>query len=287
MRSETRDILSDTQQDIMRQITSRASVRLNGYSVEDQYYERITRVEGLVTLEKYDVYVLTSYSRQEAQKERLRRERADITRARLSLRRFYEAKQSLAGNACWQALKGFAGVINSSAKLDPTTVTGDKKLRDVSLLRDAAREGLAGAVACCHRFKFSMDLKNLALDQSSAFSSALLSALSEKNFQLDQVAPSIELTGEINLKRSEDMFGSAVFSAGGKAAFARMGDKDNLVAVEVQGKGLHDMPSKAAVNAASEAGRNLGEELADAMFTAETRLTSGVIRRSKAATRSE
>lgn len=275
VRVESRDLNSQVEQTIVRQITARSSVKLSGFRAEELYYEKISRVEKRFSLDRYDVYVLASYSRKAAQEERSRLEKKDHDSALRALKRYRAAGRSIARRDYWPAVQNCLGVLRLIGDLRGEVRTGDPVITDVSVLREHVQERLAQARSGWRRFKPEFEFKSVAGNPGGSFQSSLLGALSKRGFLSDHQAPSLSLSGHVAIVRGEDLAGSSVYSAEGSLSFVRLSDRKTMATVAVQGKGLHDDPSLAALNAASDAGQTAGEELAAALEKLERRYEMG------------
>lgn len=264
IQSEYHEHTTEIEQSLMRQISAHSSAQLSEFHTVDWYYEKITRLDKNFSLEKYDVYVLTSYSHEAAQQERDRQEKEKKAKVLSAVERYRETEKAIDQHNYWLAIRTYKKIIRQVADINGSFATHDALIGDVFSLRSLTQEKLKEAVTGWRRFNLSLNFIG-SPDTEATFRSALLGALSDKGFLIEERAPSLQLSGNVVMVRGGMVLGSRVYSTQGNMSFARLSDRKIIATVTVQGKGLHQEPPQAALNAASEAGKSTGEELAKAL----------------------
>ncbi len=270
--SSFEDYSTEIEQQLTQQIKSKTTATIHGAKVEDSYYEKTTRIEGKLRLEKYNVYVLVSFSKEAGLKE-IERQQQEKRQKALTAYDYYlqgveseeQGKYYEAQNFYQQALKILAG-LDDVISLDKSQVQTSHELQ---LKLNTSLQKVKAELS-----KISINITiNTSEQGQQAFLSGFTSTLAQHGFTITDQNPAIQITGEVFVKKSSlvsNYLGyNYVYYAQGNVSARRTSDRQEIAVYPFQAKGFHRSKEQAALNALSEAGLEAGNGLVEMILNKE------------------
>ena len=218
------------------QIRSSSESTIVGAVLEDTYHIKRVRQGGALTVEKFDVYVLLSYSKSRAQneisrKEQKKRERIVSANQLLKKGRGLEKaeKYSLAMGSYMKAQELLQG-------LDLVMGSGSEKL-DSRILFSNITNRMAIIREINSRISVSVWVDG-DLEKKSVFVANLVSALTQQGFSVTQMNPSYRVVADIRTSKVGYTMGNYVYLASGKVSAVQLSFNKEIAAVVVSSKGF-------------------------------------------------
>ena len=247
-------------------VKARAEALIRGATIEDVYYERLSRQAGATSIDRYDVWVLAKLSRAELDTEKQRQS----SEAKISLQNgiawLREGQQLERGGQIVEALVRYRKAEAAAGTTTASTDTGDAQLPNAGRLHQVAAEAARAAQAKARR---------AILVGSPAAMTALSQALAKKGFTtrfgMDEGAAlqtaRSDGTPWVIVATEQHTAGGRVFQqvAASVALDVRALDAKSGAVVatsQKQAKEVARTPEAAAAAAAREAGSSAGKELA-------------------------
>jgi hypothetical protein len=243
--------------------------------VSDVYYEKISRQAGSTSIDRYDVWVLLRLPRTELEKERERQAQEQRQAARQALQRLREGQAQETGGNWLAALLRYRDAAAATRTLAPGVETGDAALPSAGALRQAAQDSIAKAQAKARRaILIAPDWLGGALTQALSargFAAQIRPGLGE---QAAQQAARAERIPWVIVARATTTPGGHLFAlvAASAAVDVRALDPQSgavVASTQKVEKGKGRTPEAAAEDAANQAGRSAGSELAAALLARE------------------
>jgi len=248
---------SEAGQHVTQRIATDSSARVTGASLIDTYYQKTSRHEGSLNLERYTVYVLVKIDRRNLEQEQRRQEAKRISLL-TNAEKVY--RQGLAKQNAADYLGAVRDFKETGALLAQTDgAYGAIDSQDLSLKASAAyRDSLARL----KRYRLEVAVPGHA-GIAERFSEALSAALAAKGFQFDSSAV-LTFKTQVHLNSSSYILGNYCYYAEGTLSAVSHGQ--TLGAVSFKAKGFHPTQELAQQNALQEAGRQAGAQLAESLF---------------------
>ena len=255
-------------------VKARAAAIIKGATVEDVYYEKISRLAGATSIDRYDVWILAKLSRTELDAEKSRQ----ASEAKISLQNavawLREGQDFEKQGQVVEALVRYRKAEAAAGTTTASTETGDAQLPNAGRLHQVASEAAKAAQNKARR---------AILVGSEAAMSALSQAFAKRGFTTrfgsDESAALATARSDgtpwVIIAKEQHTPGGRVFSqvAASVALDVRALDAKSgavVASASKQAKEVARTPEAAAVAAAREAGQSAGKELATQLVDKES-----------------
>jgi len=272
--SSFEDYSTEIEQQLTQQIKSKTAATIHGAKVEDSYYEKITRVEGKLRLEKYNVYVLVSFSKEAGLKEIERQQREKRQKVLTAYDYYLQGLGSEKQGKYYDAQRFYQQALEAMADVEDVVKLDNQEVKNSQQLQ-------LKLTACLQNVKAKLSQVSIAIkvngskQAQQAFLSSFVSALGKNGFTITDKNPAIEITGEVFVKEptpAKSRYLSRanyVAYAQGSVSALRTSDQQEIAAYPFQAKGFHRSKEQAVLNAISEAGVEAGEGVVEMILNKE------------------
>jgi hypothetical protein len=248
---------TEIEQTLSQRIRSKSAAKVHGAHVVETYHEKtITKTKDEVK-ESFDVYVLVSFSKEEALKEMARQKKEKEETVKRAYE-YFNKGQELEGEAKFYA----AGKEYRQAKkiLDPIDelITVEAGNNEELMLKLKTR--IKDMDQRLKRLKLSFKV-NGTPDEEKMFRSNFSSAIDRNGFNVNDDQPAFEITGEVSVFESSYVMNSYAYYAEGSLTATRTADNQIIAVYPFKVKGFHRSKDKAAMVALKEAGLETGDKL--------------------------
>jgi len=227
----------------------------------DRYYENRVRINSNFKIEKFDAFVLMSFSKKEAQAELERQKKAKhdaiLTADKLFDKGRHKEKSSRFKASMEFYQKGFDlidGMENITIKKGHGTLNSHILLADISTRMKEIQNALTTLSVSVHI--------NGSRTKNEAFKTNLLSALNAKGFTINAQKALYDVKASVSTKYSSRIMGNYVYQATGSVSVYSRQTKKIVATYPILSKGFHKAKAQAEIEALNEAGATAGEEIA-------------------------
>lgn len=268
MRSEFQEKTTELEKHLSRQLRSRSESNLFGVQLVDWYFEKVTRLDKNFSLEKYDVYVLTSYSKGSAFEERDRQMKMKKSQSLSALELYGRGKKSCSDGKVWLGIKMFKQASKILEELGGGVEFFEGSIQDTNELGSLLQNEIQKTMELLRGYSLSVQVAG-AENGALAFNSSFMGALSPSGYVLQKENPSLNIVGEIRLMKGGLVLGNRVYTAQGNVSVEKKGDGKTIASAHVNAKGFHRELNQSALNALEEAGKNAAETLIEQLIRYE------------------
>jgi len=268
VRSLFQEETTELEKHLSRQLRSKSESNLLGVQLVDWYFEKTTRLDRNFSLEKYDVYVLTSYSKGSAWEERERQLKNKKSQSLSALELYGRGKRASLEGKVWLGIRMLkqASKILESVGEDVEFFEG--QIKDTNELKSLLQNEIQKTMELLKGFTLSVKVSGLE-NGALAFNSSFMGALSPFGYVLQKENPSLEIVGEIYLMKGGLVLSNRVYTAEGNVSVQKKGDGKTIASAHVNAKGFHRELNQSALNALEEAGKSAAEALKDQLILHE------------------
>jgi hypothetical protein len=255
------DIQSDYDQKTQQKISSKTASLLEGATVVETYYEKITRVYSKkLKIVKYDVYVLLSISKDRINKEHERQQNSKSEKAKIALSYYMKGRQEENSKKFSEAYKNYRTSRDYLSGSEEIIILNDPKVKNNQELLTIANESISRIEQIFHRISYSI-IVNCSKDCMDKFSATLNNTITKNGFLLTNISPYYKLSGNLKIYENSYIMNNYCYYAEGSVALLRT--EDNVIISEfvVKSKGFAMTQTAAVIEAASEAGKELGDKI--------------------------
>jgi hypothetical protein len=267
VRTEFEETTTQVEQNLKQQIFARSAVVVRGAKVVDWYHVKTSRIDREFRTERYDVYVLVAYPKEEIGREMERQadERRAVAGNALGWYRKGEREEEV--KRYLEARESYLVAVKELTGLDEAVPVEGGFVDSAGLLRAASdkseemtRRSRRLAIRC--RILGNDDSHRLFV---SGFSAALISGKIEVNND----DPAYELTGEVSVSEGNNIMGNYLAYVTGTLEVRRTVDGRIVTVIPLKVKGFHRKRDMAALNALQEGGGQAGEAVVKAIMASE------------------
>lgn len=253
------DEISDVEQRLKQQISSKSKSDIHGANIVDTYHEKVTRIDRNFKIEKYDVFVLVSFSKEEAEKEmsRQQKEKEDKIHAAFSSYRSginYEAEKKYIS-----AVESYNSALSLINEVEDVIAVKDDNIRTSEGLRQTVKLHLAYATAQLSKVALLMKINGA---ERQVFASNLTAELNKMGFTVTDQEPAFEINCEVALSEGGYTLDNYVYYAEGSVSARRTSDGQTVATYPFRVKGFKRTKDQAVLDALKEAGIDAGRNLA-------------------------
>lgn len=273
--SQFEEYLSDVEERLMHQIKSKSSATVKGAQVVDSYHEKMVRMDKNFRIEKYDVYVLVSFSKSEIEREIERRRRIKEETLKTAYDYYEKGVSRERERSYYEAQRYYNHALSLLESLDEVIInTEDQDIQKNDKLRLNLQASLKRVTSFLSRIELSIEISGPP-NGEQIFTSSLISELNKHGFTITDRLPAIRITGKVYVWESSYAMNNYFFYAQGSLSAQRTSDRQIVAHYPFKVKGVHRFKKQAALNALAEAGLKAGEELSEMIFKKERDAGSG------------
>jgi len=242
-------------------VRSNSESNIVGATLEDTYHVKRVRQAGALNIEKFDVYVLFSYSKSRAEKEIKRKENEKRKRV-ISAHQLLKKGQTLEKAAKYNmAMESYKKAIPLLQGLEMIAETASEKI-DSNLLLVTIANRMEAIKEINSRICISVRVQG-SPEKKDVFMANLKSALTEQGFSVTGEKPCYKIVANIRTSKVGYTLNNYVFLASGKISAMELSTDKEIATVAVSSKGFHKIKTQSALNSLEEAGLSAGKEIAE------------------------
>lgn len=243
------------------QIRSVSESTIVGAVLEDTYHIKSVRQAGALHVEKFDVYVLFSYSKSRAKKEVSRREQD-------KKERIISAYHLLKKGHCYENAEKYRSAMGAYMK-------AQELLKGLELAIEMESEKLDSRLLCANisrrmdivrevnsRISVSVRVQG-DIEKKGVFMANFLSALTQQGFSVTKSNPCYQVVADISTSEVGYTMNNYVYLASGKVSAVQLSLNREIATVVVSSKGFHKTKEQSTFNALEEAGLSVGKEISE------------------------
>lgn len=250
--------LNEVEQELRQQIKSKSRATVRGAALVDSYHEKMIRTEGAFKMERYDVYVLVSFSKEEAEREINRQREEKQSKAKTAYNHYVNGLNSEKRDKYYDARRFYKEALDVINEIDDVVEIKSPDIKNSKELSLALQNRLQKAASMLSRISITIKAKG-ANGSEQTFTSNLSSALSKYGFTVTKESPNIKIIGDVSLSEGGYAMNNHVSYAEGSISAQRVSDRQIIATYPFKVKGFHKIKQQSAVNALMEAGLEAGE----------------------------
>lgn len=266
------DEVTEVTQDFRQQIKSKTKSNIKGASIVDSYYEKVTRIDGDYKIEKYDVFVLVSFSKQEAEREVRRQQTEKENKIRLAYEYYQKGIVNEKAEKYYQAREYFSQALSAANEVDDSIAVDGGDIQNSEDLKHGIQLHLADVSS--QLLKVTITLKTNG-SQSQIFESNFSAQLSKSGFIVTGQRAAYKITGNVSLSDGGYVLNNHVSYAEGRVTARRTSDGQVVAVYPFRVKGFHRTKEQSAIDALKEAGTDAGSNLSALLLEKNKHLSTG------------
>lgn len=266
--------VTEIEQKLKQQITTRSSAAVHGAKVVDSYYEKLVRIDKNFRMEKYDVYVLISFSKAEAVKEIGRQQKEKREKVQIAYDFYLKAGDCEKENRYYDARNFYSEALDILTGIEDVIEVGGKDVKNSRDLLLMLKTRLQNVNSKLSQVMLSIKVNGPPKAYQS-FTSSFISALNGSGFTVTDEQPAINISGEISVTEGSYVMNNFVYYAEGSVTATRTLDQQKIAVLPFRVKGFHRSREQAALNALAEAGIEAGNGLSKTILEKEKAETAG------------
>ncbi len=248
--------ITETERDLESNIRSESVSLVFGAKIEDSYYEKVTRVDN--NLERYDYYVLVSFSKAEAKKELERQEKEKEEKASLAYKCFQDGQGYERNGQIFEARKSYQDGLSIVSELNEMVEIKNSEFANTENLKLNLQMSSEKMDEVLHRYSLTVKIKGESSDDSS-FRGTFVSTMANHEYKVADTDSTIEMVVDLSVSYSSMLMNNYVYYAEGNVVARRVSDKQTIGAYSFKSKGFHKSSAQAIKSALAEAGKDAGE----------------------------
>ncbi|WP_300667973.1 hypothetical protein [Desulfoluna sp.] len=234
-------------------LKSNSSSNIIGAELEDTYYVKKVRQSEVLTIEKFDVYCLFSFSKKRADSEIERKKLEKINKLSLAYSYYKNGEAAKSKSEYNLAVVNFKKVGSLLRNIDAvSTRIGTKNINSTTLKTDA-RTQVSDVKNILSRVSITAHI-NGSGKKENAFLSNFISTLNSENFSIGTKKPYYKISANINTVQVGYTLNNYVYKASGKVCVTDCRTGLIVASVTVSNKGFHLNQNQSDLNALEEAG---------------------------------
>lgn len=269
VRSEFEETTTQIEQNLKQQISARSTAVVSAARVVAQYHEKTSRIDRGFMAERYDVYVLVSYPKEEVAREMTRQTEEKRAIAGKALGWYRKGMREEETRRYTEARESYLQVISELNVLDEVTPLEGGFVDTAGLLR-AAKAKAADLTRRSRRLAIRYKVRGNE-ESYRQFNAGFSGAVVSGKIEVGDDDPAYEVTGEVSIREGGVVMGNYVAYASGSLELRRVADGRIISVIPLQAKGFHRQREMAALNALKEGGGQAGESVAKAISDNESR----------------
>ena len=267
--SEFEETTTLVEQNVRQKIVAVSSAVVSAAKLDALYYEKTSRVDRDFRAERYEVYVLVAYPKEEVAREMERQSNDRRAAARSALDWYRKGMKEEKGKRYAEARESYIRVVNELNSLDEVTPV-EGGFVDSSGLLIAAKEKVADLTRRSRRLAIRCRVRGKEESQRQ-FVASFAAAIVSGKLDVGNDDPAFEITGEVSVADGGYVMGNHVAYATGSLEIIRVASRRILSVVPLHVKGFHRIKDMAAMNALKESGEQAGELVVKAILDDEAK----------------
>lgn len=236
-----------------------------GATLVDTYYEKITRSDPRLRIEKFDVYVLMSFSKEKVAMEMQRQKEAKETKIKTARNLYEKGRQCESQTDYITAIRYYRDSLkildeaNRIIIIKETSDTYDGELSSI------IKERVVTARSLLLTASFHINTQ-VSKEGEKAFVVHFTSGFSSKGFSITGEKPQFEVIADISSRQGGYVMNNHVSHASGSVTVIRKSDDKITLKIPFNTKGFHKDPIQSFINAMAEAGDETGGQVAESIM---------------------
>jgi hypothetical protein len=267
LRTEYEETTTQIEQNLKQQISSRSTATISGAKVVEWYYEDNIRIEKEFRAERFDVWVLVAYPKEEVSREMDRQSCERRAAVRRALDWYRKGAREEKEKRYDEARKSYLSTINELNNLDEVTPVEGEFVDSAGLLR-AAKDKSTDMIRRSRRLAIRCRIRGND-ERYRQFVTGFTTVIISGNIEVGDDDPAYVVTGEVSVSEGGFIMGNYVAYATGSLEIRRIADGRTLLIVPLHVKGFHRIRDMAALNALKEGGGEVGESVVKAILANE------------------
>ncbi len=267
LKTEYSETTTQIDQNLKQQISAKSTAIISGAKVVEWYYEKAIRIEKNFRAERYDVWVLVAYPKEEVSREMKRQDSEKQAAVRRSLDWYKKGEREEKEKRFGEARKSYRNAINEISELDEVMAVNGEFVDSTGLLR-AAENKLSAMNTRSRRVSIRYRVGGNR-DSFKLFSNSFSTAIISRNIEVGDDDPAYIVTGEVSVSDGGFVMGNFVVYATGSLEVKRIVDSQTLAIVPLNVKGYHRLKDMAVLNALKEGGGVIGESVVKVIMDSE------------------
>ena len=267
VRTEFEETTTQVEQNLKQQIFARSAVVVRGAKVVDWYQVKTSRIDREFRTERYDVYVLVAYPKEEIGREIERQADERRAVAGTALGWYRKGEREEEGKRYSEARGSYLMAVKELTVLDEAMPV-EGGFVDSDGLLFAAREKMEEMTLRSRRLAIRCRIRGND-DSHRQFVSGFSAASIHGKIEIGDDDPAYELTGEVSVSEGNNIMGNYLAYVTGTLEMRRTVDGRVVTVIPLQVKGFHRKREVAAMNALQEGGGQAGEAVLKAIMANE------------------
>ncbi len=254
--SEFEETTTLVEQNVKQKIVAASSASVSAARLDALYYEKTSRVDRNFSAERYDVYVLLAYPKEEASRELERQSSDRHSIAQRALELYRKGMKEEKAKKYPEARGSYTRALNELHTLNEVTSVRDEFVDSVGL-EIAVKGKVADLTRRSRRVLIRCQVRRSEESQRQ-FVASLTAAIVAGKLDVGNNDPTFEIVGEISIAEGGYVMGNHVAYATGSLEIRRTSDRRVLSVVPINVKGFHRIRDTAVINALKEGGEQAG-----------------------------
>lgn len=260
--------ITEIKRDLSSQIKSESIALIKGAKVIDSYYAKTTRIDKNFSMEKYDVYLLVSFSMQEVKKELMRQQKEKLEKVNLAYKYYLAGLSDEKKRKFYHARSAFKQAMTLMAQIKDIVEIAGENVKNSEELNFYLNNHLQYIRSQLLRVSLSIKVSERG-KLEKVFIANFKSSLGQHSFTVTNEKPAFRISGDVSVAESGYLMSNYVYYAQGSVAVERMSDHQVVATHTFKTKGFHRQRKQAALNALAEAGIEAGNALSNLVWKKE------------------
>ena len=263
IKSEFQEYLAEFQQrvehEIILNIRSKSRATIQGATVIDSYYQKMTRIENNFTLEKFNCYVLMSFSKDKALQEIERQEKEQKAKVERAYQYYIDGISLEKQKKYYQSCAYYRQALNTLKDIKEVVVLDKTEAQSSEQLLLHVKNSLQNITTKIHSVTIKIHINNFD-EGYERFTSSFESAVNEKGFVLSG-EPHFLISGNVGVTKSGIVMNNYVYYAEGSVSAQLISEQQTIATFPFKVKSFHRNQKQSALDALHYAGIKAGKGL--------------------------
>lgn len=260
--------ITEIESELSSQMKSESTALVKGAKVIDSYYEKIIRIDKNFRMEKYDVYLLVSFSMKEVKKELMRQQKEKLEKVNMAYKYYLTGLSDEKKRKFYNARRAFNQAMTLIAQIKDVVEIEGKDVKNSEELNFHLNNHLQYITSQLLRVSLSIRVSG-----SEKFEKVFISnfrfSLGKYGFTITNEESAFEISGDVSVSGSSYLMNNYVYYAEGSISVERTSDHQVVATYAFKTKGFHRQKKQAALNALAEAGIEAGNALSGLVWEKE------------------
>ena len=260
--------ITEIERDLSIQMKSESAALVKGAKVVDSYYEKMVRIDKNFRMERYDVYLLVSFSLKEVEKELIRQNKEKLDKVNTAFKYYMTGLSHEKRREYHSSRRSFNQAMGLIAEIKDVVEVNDKEIKNSEDLKLRLETHLQYVITQLLKISLSINIRGPEQGKK-AFLSSFGSSLGERGFTITNKKPAFEIKGDVSVSKSSYIMHNYVYYAEGSVSAERTSDHQVVATYPFQVKGFHRLKAQAALNALVDAGAEAGSAISEKIIERE------------------